>query len=63
MHILETEYNMPVSRMVLGVVHPLRSRGQLLEVPRLKGEMELLVETEVNEGRAAHPSDTRFAVN
>ncbi len=55
---------MDVSRMVLGVVHPLRSQGQLIEVPRLKDEMELLVETEISEGRATHSksSDTRFAV-
>ena len=56
---------MHVARMVLGVVHPLRARGQLIEVPRLKGEMELLVETEISEGRATHPkpTDTRFAVD
>jgi len=51
---LETEYNMPVSRMVLGVVHPVRARGQLIEVPRLHGELNLLVGTLVAEGRATH---------
>ena len=58
-------YNMDVSKMVLGVVHPLRVRGQLIEVPRLKHEMELLVETEISAGRASHPqsSDTRFPAN
>ena len=62
---LETEYNMPVSRMVLGVVHPVRARGQLIEVPRLHGELNLLVDTLIAEGRATHPkpTDMRFAVD
>ncbi len=64
-YIMETEYDMVVSRMVLGVVHPLRERGQLIEVPRLEKEMALLVETEISAGRASHPqsSDTRFPAN
>ena len=56
---------MPVSRMVLGVVHPVRARGQLIEVPRLHGELNLLVGTLIAEGRATHPkpTDMRFAVD
>ena len=44
-HILESkEYKFTVSRMLLGIVHPLRLHGQIIEVPRLLEELDVLEE-------------------
>jgi hypothetical protein len=51
---LESEYGYTVSRMVLGVVHPLSS-ARCIEVPRLTEEIEILVEQEIAAGRASKP--------
>ena len=42
-YILETEYDLRVSRMILGVVHPLSARPVCLELPRLDAEIALIV--------------------
>ena len=47
-HILVSEYGMQVSRMFLGVVHPLLSAPQVIELPVLQAEVALIVEHEGN---------------
>ena len=42
-HILESEYDLRVSRMILGIVHPLRSAPLCLELPRMDDEIALIV--------------------
>ena len=58
-YILETEYLMPVSKMILGIVHPLNSGPMCLEVPRLDVEVALIVEH--SGGREPRP-DAVFCV-
>ena len=53
--ILESEYGFEVSRMLLGVVHPLSAAARCIEVPRLTEEISLLVEQAVASGRATQP--------
>ena len=43
-YILESEYSMHVSRMLLGVVHPLSPGPLVIEVPRMDDEIALIVE-------------------
>ena len=54
-YILETEYGIEVSRMLLGVFHPLSDAARCIEVPRLSEEIALLVEHEIAAGRATQP--------
>ena len=54
-YILETEYGFEVSRLLLGVVHPLSDEARCIEVPRLTEEISLLVEHEIAAGRATQP--------
>ena len=54
-YILESEYGFEVSRMLLGVFHPLNDAARCIEVPRLTEEIALLVEQEVAAGRATQP--------
>ena len=54
-YILETEYGVEVSRLLLGVVHPLSAAARCIEVPRLTEEISLLVEQAVASGRATQP--------
>ena len=54
-YILETEYGFVVSRMLLGVFHPLSDEARCIEVPRLTEEIALLVEHEIAAGRATPP--------
>ena len=64
-YILETEYGVEVSRMFLGIVHPLSAAARCIEVPRLSAEMSLLVDQEIASGRATHPmpgQHTEFSV-
>ena len=42
-YMLESEYDLRVSRMLLGVVHPLRSSPLCLEIPRMDREVGLIV--------------------
>ena len=55
-HILASEYGLSISRMLLGVVHPDRLRGQLISVPFLPEEVALIVEHERAAGRATEVS-------
>ena len=50
--ILEHEYDSVVAKMYLGHVHPNLGRGRLLEVPKLQGHMQLLVEDQIQRGLA-----------
>jgi len=43
-YILESEYGMHVSRMILGVVHPLSPGPQVIECPRMDTEIALIIE-------------------
>ena len=45
-HILESCYHLKVSRMLLGVMHPLSPRPVCVELPRLEAEIALIVEDE-----------------
>ena len=45
-YILETEYEYYVSAMYLCVVHPDIEKGRCIEVPRLRAEIEAVVEYE-----------------
>ena len=60
-YILESEYGFEVSRMILGVVHPLNAAARCIEVPRLTEEISLLVEQEVAAGRATPPMPGQHA--
>jgi ATP-dependent exoDNAse (exonuclease V) beta subunit len=42
-YIIETEYDFTVTRMLLGVVHPVRYRAQILDVPRLSSEIQSII--------------------
>ncbi len=50
-YILETEYGLDVSRMMLAVVHPDIS-PRLIDVPRLDAEVQAIHEFEIEHGRA-----------
>lgn len=54
-YILETEYDLEVSGMYLGVFHPSESRPIAVIIPRLDREVELLVSHEQAAGRAGEP--------
>ena len=56
-YIIETEYRMPVSKMILGIVHPLISGPMCLEIPRLDAEIALVVE---HSGGAEPSPDAAF---
>ncbi len=45
-YILESEYQLHVSRMLLGVVHPQRGASLCLEVPRMDAEISLILKYE-----------------
>jgi len=51
--ILESEYGLHVSRMLLGVVHPLRPGPLVIEVPRMEHEIGLIVGQEGSPAPAA----------
>ena len=55
-HILTSEYGLAVGRMLLGIVHPDKERGQLLSVPFLREEVESIVEHERAMGCATEVS-------
>ena len=61
---LETEYDMNVDSMWLGLVHPKLSAPRLVAVPRLDDEMATLLEHEISNGRAAPstPLNAPFAL-
>lgn len=54
-YILETEYGYTVSSMYLAQVHPGLLRPKLISIPRMDQEIELLVEHEIQCGRATQP--------
>ena len=43
-HILESEYEMPISSMCLGVFHPLSELATCVEIPRMETEIDLILE-------------------
>ena len=45
-YIIESEYQFRVSRMLLGVVHPLRDAPLCLEIPRMDREVGLILQHE-----------------
>ena len=45
-YILESEYEMPISRMCLGVFHPLSSHSKCVVIPRMETEIGLILEFE-----------------
>ena len=45
-YILESEYEMPIARMCLGVFHPLSDRATCVEIPRMETEIGLILEFE-----------------
>jgi len=49
---LETEYGMPVSDMILAVCHPEIDGPRLIACPRMDEEMRRIVEFEIESGRA-----------
>ncbi len=61
---LETEYEMSIASMWLGLAHPNLSAPRLVEVPRMENEMEALLEHEVANGRATRsmPLDAPFTL-
>ena len=61
-YILESEYGFEVSRLLLGVVHPLNAAARCIEVPRLAEEVSLLVSQEVARGRATQPMPGPHAI-
>lgn len=54
-YILETEYGVTVSRMLLGVFHPTRRQAEVVEVPRLDAEISRIVEELQRLGLASEP--------
>ena len=63
-YVLETEYGLDVSRMMLAVVHPDAGSPALVDVPRLEAEIQAIHDLEIEHGRA-HVSariDTLFSV-
>ena len=64
-YILETEYGLDVSRMMLAVVHPQAGLPRLVDVPRLDAESQAIHDFEIEHGRADVSSarmDTAFSV-
>ncbi len=63
-YILETEYCLDVSRMMLAVVHPDIALPRLIDVPRLDAEVQAIHEFEIEHGRAdvSARMDTAFSV-
>ena len=61
---LETEYEMSIASMWLGVVHPNLRVPRLVEIPRMENEMEAILEHEITSGRAtrSRPLDTPFTL-
>ncbi len=51
-YILESEYGMAVSSMLLAVVHPESEAPRLIACPRMQAEVEAMVEYEIECGRA-----------
>ena len=51
-HILETEYDLDVSRMILAIVHPDIPSPRLVDVPRLEAEIHAIHDFEIEHGRA-----------
>ena len=45
-YILESEYDMRVSRMILAVMHPLRHGPTCIDLPRMDTEIAMIVEQE-----------------
>ncbi len=45
-YILESEYEMPIARMCLGVFHPLSSHPKCVVIPRMETEIGLILEFE-----------------
>ena len=63
-YVLETEYGLDVSRMLLAIVHPDMSSPRLADVPRLDAEFQTVHEFEIEHGRADVSAriDTAFSV-
>ena len=63
-HILETEYGLNVSHMLLAVVHPDAGSPALVDVPRLEAEIQAIHDFEIEHGRAhvSARTDTVFSV-
>ena len=63
-YILETEYHLDVSHMMLAVVHPCLSAPRLIDVPRLEAEVQVIHDFEIEHGRARLSArmDTAFSV-
>ena len=55
-YILESEYNMEVGSMFLGVAHPQRDKAQVIELPRLDDEIAALVDHEIALGATSEPA-------
>ena len=51
-YVLETEYGLDVSRMLLAVVHPDAGSPALVDVPRLEAEIHAIHDFEIAHGRA-----------
>ena len=51
-YILESEYGMAVSSMLLAIVHPESEAPRLIACPRMQAEVEAMVEYEIECGRA-----------
>ena len=51
-YILESEYSLEVSALLLAIVHPDMPGPRILEMPRLETEMRLIHDFEISSGRA-----------
>ena len=63
-YVLETEYGLDVSRMMLAVAQPCLTLPRLVEVPRLDAEVRAIHEFEIEHDRADVSAriDTAFSV-
>ena len=63
-YVLETEYDLDVSRMMLAVVHPEAGSPRLVDVPRLNADIHAIHDFEIEHGRAdvSARMDTVFSV-
>ena len=63
-YMLESEYDLKVSSMYLGQVHPCLPRARLIEVPCMRDELQLIVEDQIHRGEAISAAlpDARFAL-
>ena len=64
-YILETEYGLDVSRMMLAIVHPDMTSPRLVDVPRLDAEVQAIHDFEIEHDHADVSSarmDTVFSV-